>query len=65
MKLKCINPSKTLTKGSTYEGALLKVGKSSFLATDNLNDAHLFVVFNSDNGKKISCKANRFELSND
>jgi hypothetical protein len=61
MKLKCIKPTKTLTKGKMYEGALLKVAKTSYLNTDNLDDAVLFVVFNSDNGKRISCTSNRFE----
>jgi hypothetical protein len=60
MKLKCIKPTKTLTEGKMYQGALLKNGKTSYLNTENLEDAALFVVFNSDNGKRISCKSNRF-----
>ena len=61
MKLKCIKPTKTLTKGKMYEGALLKATITSYLDTDNLEDAVLFVVFNSDNGGRISCTLNRFE----
>lgn len=61
MKLKCIKPTKTLTKGKVYEGELLKTCETSYLSTNSLKDAVLFVVYKSDNGKRISCDSSRFE----
>ena len=61
MKLRCIKPTRTLTKGKLYDGGLLKAEKKMYSHTENLDEAILFVVYKSDTGKRISCNSDRFE----
>lgn len=60
IKVRCINPSKTLTKGKLY---LAKFSNRYILSWENSNVAQSYVIIN-DNGVTINIVRTRFEEVN-